>query len=116
MPKVRRSTDAGEVSKKSKPQMRFDGGRWSVLVDADEVRKSEERRKVIAALKEAGDELGPKAIADRTDMKAVNVRSVRQNDGKRRYQPTVLQGIFPIRLWLRWLTSPLSPAFQPSEP
>jgi hypothetical protein len=37
--------------------MRFDGGRWSVLGDADEVRKSDERRKIVAALKEAGDEL-----------------------------------------------------------
>ena len=54
--------------------MRFDGGRWSVLGDADEVRKSDERRKIVAALKQAKDELSPKAIADLTGMKAVNVR------------------------------------------
>jgi hypothetical protein len=46
--------------------MRFDGGRWSVLGDADEVRKSDERRKIGAAVKQA--------IADLTGMKAVNVR------------------------------------------
>jgi AAA domain len=54
--------------------MRFDGGRWSVLGDADEVRKSGERRRIITALKEAKDELSPKALADLTGMKAVNVR------------------------------------------
>jgi hypothetical protein len=64
----------GGISRKSKPAMRFDGGRWSVLGDADEVRKSDERRKIVAALKQAKDELSPKAIADLTGMKAVNVR------------------------------------------
>jgi hypothetical protein len=54
--------------------MRFDGGRWSVLGDADEVRKSDERRKIIAALKAAKEEQSPKAIADLTGMKPVNVR------------------------------------------
>jgi hypothetical protein len=54
--------------------MRFDAGRWSILGDADEVRKSDERRKIVAALKEAGEELGPKAIADLTGMKSDNVR------------------------------------------
>jgi RecA-family ATPase len=54
--------------------MRFDGGRWGILGDADEVRKSDERRKIVTALKEAGDEIGPKAIADLTGMKSDNVR------------------------------------------
>jgi hypothetical protein len=54
--------------------MQFDGGKWSILGDADEVRKSSERRKIIAALKEAHDELTPKAIADLVGMKAANVR------------------------------------------
>jgi hypothetical protein len=56
--------------------MRFDGGRWSILGDADEVRKSDERRKIIAALKESGDKIGPKAIADLAGMNATNVRSL----------------------------------------
>jgi AAA domain len=56
--------------------MQFDGGRWSILGDADEVRKSDERRKIIAALKENGEEMGPKAIADATGMKADNVRKL----------------------------------------
>ncbi len=54
--------------------MRFDAGRWSILGDADEVRKSDERRKIVAALKEACDELTPTAIAKLTGMKAENVR------------------------------------------
>lgn len=56
--------------------MRFDGGQWSILGDADEVRKSGERRKIVAALKEAGEELGPKAISDLIGLKAVNVRNL----------------------------------------
>lgn len=54
--------------------MRFDGGRWSILGDADEVRKSDERRRVVTALKEAGDEQTPAAIAKLAGMKAENVR------------------------------------------
>jgi DNA-binding Lrp family transcriptional regulator len=54
--------------------MRFDGGRWGILGDADEVRKSDERRKIVAALKEAGDEQTPAAIAKLAGMKAANVR------------------------------------------
>jgi hypothetical protein len=54
--------------------MRFDGGRWSILGDADEVRKSDERRKIVSALKEAGDELTPTAIAKTIGAKVENVR------------------------------------------
>jgi hypothetical protein len=54
--------------------MRFDAGRWSILGDADEVRKSDERRKIVAALRESSEEIGPKAIADLTGMKSDNVR------------------------------------------
>jgi hypothetical protein len=54
--------------------MKFDGGRWSILGDADEVRKSDERRKIVKALKEAGDEQTPTAIAKLTGMKVENVR------------------------------------------
>ena len=56
--------------------MRFDGGRWSILGDADEVRKSDERRRIVSALKENCDEVGPKAIADLAGMKAGNVRAL----------------------------------------
>ncbi|QIG92442.1 AAA family ATPase [Bradyrhizobium sp. 6(2017)] len=54
--------------------MRFDNGRWSILGEADEVRKSDERRKIVTVLKESESPLGPKAIADLTGMKAANVR------------------------------------------
>ena len=33
--------------------MRFDAGRWSILGDAEEVRKSDERRKIITVLRES---------------------------------------------------------------
>jgi hypothetical protein len=54
--------------------MRFDGGRWSVIGDADKVRKSDERHKIVSALKEAGDELIPTAIAKTIGTKIRNVR------------------------------------------
>jgi transcription initiation factor IIE alpha subunit len=54
--------------------MRFDSGRWSILGDADEVRKSDERRKIVAALREAGDAQTPTDIAKLTGMKVQNVR------------------------------------------
>jgi RecA-family ATPase len=54
--------------------MRFDGGQWSILGDADEVRKSDERRKIVTALKEAGDEQTPTGIAKLAGMKVQNVR------------------------------------------
>lgn len=54
--------------------MKFENGKWSILGDADEVRKSSERRKIIETLKEANDELTPTEIAKRSGMKAPNVR------------------------------------------
>ena len=54
--------------------MKFDAGKWSILGDADEVKKSAERRKIIAALKETDEEQTPSAIASLTGLKAANVR------------------------------------------
>jgi len=49
-------------------------GHWSVLGDADEVRRSDERKRIIAALEEIGEPVGPKAIAEVSGMKAPNVK------------------------------------------
>lgn len=56
--------------------MKFDGGRWSILGDADEVRKSNERRKIFTALKESSEPIGPKAIAELTGMTSTNIRAL----------------------------------------
>jgi DNA-binding MarR family transcriptional regulator len=40
------------------------------------VRKSDERRKIVTVLKESGDPIGPKSIAELTGMKAANVRKL----------------------------------------
>jgi DNA-binding MarR family transcriptional regulator len=48
---------------------------WSVLGNADDVKKSDERRKIIAALRELG-ESSPKAIADHAGLKSSNVRNL----------------------------------------
>jgi hypothetical protein len=50
---------------------------WSVLGDAGEVRRSDERGAIVAALEEAGTEpLGANQIASATGMKATNVRKL----------------------------------------
>jgi hypothetical protein len=56
-----------------------DAFRWWSVVSS--------RRKIGAAVKQAKDELSPKAIADLTGMKAVNVRVLPGNGSSRRYQP-----------------------------
>ena len=54
--------------------MKFDGGRWTILGDVEVVRKSAERRNVIAALKDSFGPLGPKEIAVATGLKPANLR------------------------------------------
>ncbi|MDG4908125.1 AAA family ATPase [Mesorhizobium sp. WSM4898] len=48
-------------------------GRWTLLGDADDVRRSKERNRILEAVERLG-EAGPKEIADATNMKANNVR------------------------------------------
>jgi hypothetical protein len=55
--------------------MNFNAGKWSILGNADEVKKSDERRKIIGALRENG-ELSPQEIANHTGLKAANVRNL----------------------------------------
>jgi hypothetical protein len=47
---------------------------WSIVGDAQGVRQSSERALILEALDEAGEAIGPNAIASTTGMKAVNVR------------------------------------------
>ena len=54
--------------------MKFDGGRWSILGDADLVRKSDERRKILSALKDSDEAIAPKAISEISGLKGNNVR------------------------------------------
>jgi hypothetical protein len=49
-------------------------GRWSVVGDAEEVHRSEERSAILFVLTKAGDPMGPKAIAAAANMKEGNVR------------------------------------------
>lgn len=64
-----RGRDVEEVEK----ALKFDGGRWSVIGDADEVKRSGERRKILAALSEAGTPMKPSEIAEAAGMKPANV-------------------------------------------
>ena len=47
---------------------------WRIAGDADAVRRSAERKTILAALDDAGEPIGPKDIAAATGMRAVNVR------------------------------------------
>lgn len=48
-------------------------GRWTLLGDADEIRRSKERNRILDALGELG-EAGPKEIAEAAGMNAANVK------------------------------------------
>src|SRR5262249_52438464 len=51
--------------------------RWSILGEASEVHRSNERNRIIAAIKESGeDTLGLQEIVDRTEMRDDNVRKL----------------------------------------
>ncbi|WP_340668839.1 AAA family ATPase [Bradyrhizobium ottawaense] len=65
-----RGRDVEEVEK----ALRFDGGKWSVLGNVDDVKRSDERRKIIEALGSYGSKLSPKDIAEATGMKPTNIR------------------------------------------
>lgn len=64
-----RGRDVEEVEK----ALRFDGGKWSVLGNVDDVKRSDERRKILHALGDYGSKLSPKDIAEATGMKVNNV-------------------------------------------
>ncbi|RDL52096.1 hypothetical protein BLJAPNOD_03247 [Ensifer sp. M14] len=64
-----RGRDVEEVEK----ALKFDGGRWSVLGDVDDVKRSGERTQIIEALRTATSPMKPSEIAEATGMKAPNV-------------------------------------------
>ncbi|MEC5324358.1 AAA family ATPase [Aurantimonas sp. A3-2-R12] len=65
-----RGRDVEEIEK----ALRFEDGRWTALGDADDVKRSGERRKIMAAMNDAGRALTPAEIAEATEMKPANVR------------------------------------------
>ncbi|CTQ45303.1 hypothetical protein LAL4801_03753 [Roseibium aggregatum] len=52
----------------------FDGGHWTIQGEASDVHRSEERCKIISALRNSTEALAPKVISDVTGMKPGNVR------------------------------------------
>jgi len=75
----------------------FNAGSWTVLGDAAEVNKSDQRRAILDALRNTTTPLGPKEIAAATGMKDGNVRFLLgqmvtageiQKQGYGRYTPT----------------------------
>lgn len=64
-----RGRDVEEVEK----ALKFDGGRWSVLGDVDEVKRSGERRQIMDALQAGAKAMKPAEIAEATGMKPANV-------------------------------------------
>lgn len=64
-----RGRDVEEVEK----SLKFDGGRWSVLGDVDDVKRSGERKQIMDTLAAATGPMKPADIADATGMKPPNV-------------------------------------------
>ncbi|MBB4067421.1 AAA family ATPase [Gellertiella hungarica] len=64
-----RGRDIEEIEK----ALRFDKGRWEVLGDADEVKRSDQRRSVLRVLEEAERALSPDDISKEIGMKVNNV-------------------------------------------
>lgn len=56
--------------------MELDDGLWQILGDTDTVRISEERRAIIAVLRDADGPMGPKEVADTLDWPQENVRQL----------------------------------------
>lgn len=65
-----RGRDLEDVEK----ALKFEDGHWSVLGNADEVKRSTQRKKIIDALVEASGTMTPTEIATETGMKAANVK------------------------------------------
>lgn len=64
-----RGRDVEEVEK----ALKFDGGKWSVIGDADEVKRSGERRKILAVLSDTNGPMKPSEIAEAAGMRPANV-------------------------------------------
>ena len=56
--------------------LEFDGGSWTVLGDASDVRRSEERGAILAVLSDASAPIGPKDIADALGKPENNVKQL----------------------------------------
>lgn len=56
--------------------LEFDDGAWRVLGEADEVRRSEQRKAILQVLKDAGEAMGPQEIADALGEKVENTKQL----------------------------------------
>lgn len=65
-----RGRDIEEIEK----ALKFDKGRWEVLGDADEVKRSDQRRKIMTVLEDATFALTPTDLAKEAGMKEQNVK------------------------------------------
>lgn len=64
-----RGRDIEEIEK----ALKFDRGTWQVLGDAEEVKKSEQRRKILSVITDATTALSPEEIGKLCDMKVNNI-------------------------------------------
>ena len=70
------AVDGRDIEEPSELALRWDGelGAWSLMGDAAEYRMSEERRKIVELLRGVGVPMGPKDIAEATDLPYGSVR------------------------------------------
>jgi hypothetical protein len=78
----------------------FNGGSWSILGDAAEVRRSDERTVIIAAISDNGEPMTPVEIADATGQPRPNVRQLLRKMAK-------AEQLYKIRA--RYWTGPVYP-------
>jgi bifunctional DNA primase/polymerase-like protein/AAA domain-containing protein/winged helix-turn-helix DNA-binding protein len=67
-----RGRDIAEIEK----AMKFDRGLWAILGNVEDVMMTEQRRKILATIKEAGRPLSPKEISDLSGISHGNVRTM----------------------------------------
>ncbi len=70
------AVDGRDIEEPSELALRWDGelGAWALMGDAAEYRMSEERRKIVELLRNAGEAFGPKDIAAATELPYGSVR------------------------------------------
>jgi IclR helix-turn-helix domain len=70
------TVEGRDIENPTELALKFDqnAATWAVMGDAEEYRRSETRRKILKVLEEADEALGPKDVAELTDLPENSVR------------------------------------------
>jgi AAA domain/IclR helix-turn-helix domain len=89
-----RSRDVDEIDK----AMKFDNAtcRWTILGETSDVRRTDERKRIIAALDEEGEPMTPKDIAAAVGQPATNVRGLLRKMAKAGEVTKIKYGLYVL--------------------